>query len=314
MSAGLPEGVGMRLRSFYGFEPEKDGYVGWTTEALRDSYVRKLKDDDIILVYGAVAKETRKAFRSYVLGFLQIETTPIRDYERSSDASLKEKKEKGWSDKWTFGIPVKRAWRTREKVMISTIAFRSYDPAAGQALAVHGADLDADEIAQAMKIRVQEVNVFGQPPIAETESPVTPFGEVFKPSRGFPGSSGQRTANYEDGETYLYLAVFAGDGHALLGRSKPPGDNNVAMKIGVTNSVKRRCDELNAGIPPAAAGRWKISLKSQPFPDRKSAETVEELFKQRSSGRLNSIGKEFFWGRLDAAEMLFWMLPGMSRF
>lgn len=314
MTDRLPEGKRMRIRSLYGFGPEDDGYIGWSNEASRNGYLEKLNDGDLVLIYGANSNETAKSLRSYVLGFLQVDATPIRDYEKSSELGLRRKKENGWEDRWTYGIPVRRAWRAEETVMISTIAFNSYRPEAGQALAVHGADLDADEIAQALKIKVREVNVFGEDPVTEGESPVIPFAEVFKPSRAFPGSFGERTSTYEDGEAYLYLAVYDGDSHAFVGRKKTFGDKSVALKIGVTNDLQRRQNELNGGIPPAAPGKWTIPFHSQPFPDKKSAEDAELQFKQNSSGRLDSLGGEFFWGKQEDAETFFWSLPGMSRF
>lgn len=314
MNTTLPEGKHIRIRSFYGFGPEEDGYVGWTQESARDAYLRKLQDGDLIMIYGASTPETEKSLRSYVLGFLEIEATPIRDYEKASEAGLNRKRDAGWADKWTYAIPVRRAWRAEEKVMISRIAFNSYRPEAGQALAVHGADLDDEEITQALKIKVREVSVFGENPLTEDESPVLPFAETFKPSKAFPGSFGERSATYEDGEAHLYLAVYDGDSHSLLGRKKDLGDKSVAMKIGVTNAPKRRCAELNAGIPPAASGKWAMSFTSQPFPNKKAAEDVEAQFKKNSSGRLESLGGEFFWGKLEDAQSLFWHLPGMSRF
>ncbi|SOC04670.1 hypothetical protein SAMN05877809_103252 [Rhodobacter sp. JA431] len=42
----------------------------------------------------------------------------------------------------------------------------------------------------------------------------------------------------------------------------------------MTNNPKRRCDELNAGIPPAAKGKWAMRLTSQPFPDMPRAEAA----------------------------------------
>lgn len=310
----LPEGKQIRIRSFYGFGPEEDGYVGWTRESSRDAYLRKLNDGDLIMIYGASTAETEKSLRSYVLGFLAVDATPIRDYEKSSQVGLNRKRDAGWADKWTYAIPVRRAWRAEEKMMISRIAFNSYRSEAGQALAVHGADLDPDEIAQALKIKVREVNVYGEPRVAENETPVRPFAEVFRPSRAFPGSFGERTSTFQDGEAYLYLAVYAGDGHAFIGKKKSFGDKSVALKVGVTNAPKRRCAELNAGVPPAATGKWTLRVTSQPFPDKKSAEDVEAQFKQRSTGRLESLGGEFFWGNLEDAESLCWSLPGMSRF
>lgn len=314
MSNGLPEGKRIRIRSFYGFSPEDDGYVGWSKETDRDAYLRKLSDGDLIMIYGASTSETDKAERSYILGFLEIEVRAIRDADKASKFGMERKRERGWLDRWSHAIPVRRAWRTEEKLMISQIAFNSYRAEAEQALAVHGAELDDDEIAQALKIRVREVNVFGEPPVESQETGAIPFGQVLKPSRAFPGSHGERTANYEDRQAYVYLAVFEGDGHALLNRRKEFGDKSVAMKIGVSNDTKRRLAELNAGIPPTAGGKWTISMISQPFADKKSAEVSETLFKERAIPRLESLGGEFFWGRLDDANSVFWLLPGMARF
>ncbi|MEG3663104.1 GIY-YIG nuclease family protein [Celeribacter halophilus] len=314
MTTGLPAGKRIRIRSFYGFEPEEDGYVGWSQEKARDAYLRKLNDGDLLMIYGASTSETAKSLRSYILGFVEIETKPIRDIDKSSELGMQRKRENGWSDRWTYGIPIRRAWRAEEKMMIGRIAFNSYDPKAGQALAVHGAELDDEEIAEALKIKVREINVYGEAPLANADAPIVPFGEAFPPSRAFPGSAGTRTSVYEDGETYLYLAAYRGDAHAFVGREKETGDKSGALKIGVSKDPHRRCSELNAGIPPAAPGKWEIQITSQPFPDIESAEKVEQQFKNKSHEKLESLGGEFFWGRAEDAELMFCSLPGMARF
>ncbi|WP_282603074.1 GIY-YIG nuclease family protein [Paracoccus sp. PARArs4] len=265
MSNGLPDGKRIRSRSFYGFSPEEDGYVGWSNATDRDAYLRKLNDGDLIMIYGVSTSETKKAERSYVLGSLEIEARAILDEDKASDVGMARKRDRGWLGRWSHAIPVRRAWRTEEKLLISQIAYRSYRAEAGRALAVHGAELDEDEIEQAMKIRVRAVNVFGEPPVEIQQAEAVPFGNVFKPSRAFPGSHGERTAIYEDGNTYVYLAVFDGYGHAPLDRRREFGDKSVAMKIGVSNDVKRRLSELNDGIPPAARGKSTISMISQAF-------------------------------------------------
>ncbi|WP_341485871.1 GIY-YIG nuclease family protein [Thioclava sp. GXIMD4215] len=314
MTNELPAGKRIRIRSFYGFSPEDDGYVGWSQEQARDAYLRKLNDGDLLMIYGASTAETEKALRSYVSGFVEIEKTPIHDSDKSSEVGMQRKRDNGWADRWSYGIPIRRAWRAEEKMMIGRIAFKSYDPKAGQALAVHGAELDDDEISEALKIRVREVNVFGEEPLEESDAQILPFAEVFRPSRAFPGSAGTRTSVYEDGETFLYLAVYKGDGHAFIGRKKSIGDKSGVLKIGISNAPSRRCGELNAGIPPASPGKWEIQMTSQAFPDIKSAEEVEQQFKNKSSGKLESLGGEFFWGRVEDAELMFCSLPGMARF
>lgn len=218
MNSILPEGKSIRTKSFYGFNPEEEGYVGWTRERDREAYLAKVKTGDIIMIYGASTSKTERSLRSYVLGFLEVDATQIRDFDKASPDILAKRKGTDDEGKWTYAIPVRRAWRAEEKVLISTIAPKSYKPQAGMTLAVHGFNLDSDEIAQALKIEVKEVNVFGEEPVTDLAAEVMPFAKVFEPSRAFPGSFGERTSSYEDGETFLYLAVFKGNGHALLDR------------------------------------------------------------------------------------------------
>lgn len=310
---GLPEGKSMWMRSFYGFGPEEDGYAGWSQESGRDHILKTIKDGDLLMIYGAGSKETEKSLRSYVLGFLQVDAKPIRDYEKASNESLQRKASLGWADKWTYAIPVRRAWRCQEKMMIRSIAFRTYRPEAGQALGVWGAVLDEDEIAKALKLRVTEVNVFGEPPISETALKNEAFAEEFSPSRAFPGSFGTHIVTKTDGKTFLYLARFDGDGHALLDKPATFGSKSVALKIGVASNLAGRISQLNAGIPPAAKGRWAVHMQAE-FPDRGSAEAVEQAFKDMSHGKLESLGGEFFWGTESDAMMMFCRLPGVSRF
>ena len=132
---------------------------------------------------------------------------------------------------------------------IARIASETYDAEAGQGIGVWGRALTPEEIAQAMKIRVIEVNVYGEPPIGPGGLTIEPLINLFRPSRGFPGSSGVRTAVYEDGPTYLYLARFDGDSHALVGRTRPFADKSVVMKIGVSNEPNQRIEEARPPVP-----------------------------------------------------------------
>lgn len=302
------------LRSFYGFGPEDDGYIGWTEEGPRDRMLGMIEDGDLFLIYGASSAETDKSHRNRVLGFLQVEARTVRDVERASPVGMKRKLDRGWRDKWTFAIPVVRAWRANELILLERIAPKTYRPEAGQAIAVWNPPLLPEEVDLALKIRVREVSVFGEPSIAEIQSAVVPLGESFKPSRAFPGSFGKRTSTYQDGPTQLYLARFEGDGFALLGRQKPMFDASVLLKIGVSNDIKRRISEINSGFPPAAIGQWTMQLVSEPFADRASAEAAEQVFKDRAASSLESLGGEFFRGDWTSAELAFATVPGVSRF
>lgn len=312
MTAGLPNGRNMWMRAFYDFNPEDAGYVGWTMESGQARALRELKDGDLIMIYGASSRQTKKAMRSYILGFVEIEARAIRDNEKASDAALQAKKASGNGEKWIYGLPIRRAWRALDKMSIERIAPDTYDKDAGQGIGVWGRALTPAEIETALKIKVTENNVFGEAPVADNGLTDTPFREVFFPSKGFPRSSGEWTSTYTDGETFLYLAKFHGDGTALLGRSSTFGSKAVVLKIGVSNDPASRSAQLNAGIPPAAKGRWRIELQAA-FANRKSAEVAEQMFKDKSI-KLESLGGEFFWGEDMDAVLLFSSIPGVSRF
>lgn len=312
MTRGLPDGRNMWIRAFYDFNPEEAGYVGWTMESGQARALRELKDGDLMMIYGASSGQTKKAMRSHVLGFVEIEARPIRDVEKASEAAQQAKKVNGDAGKWTYGLPIRRAWRALDKMSIERIAPDTYDSKAGQGIGTWGRALTPDEIETALKIRVTEVNVFGEEPVADSGRTGTAFREEFFPSKAFPGSSGERTSSYTDGQTFLYLAKFDGDGAALLGRPKAVAIKSVALKIGVSNDPVARCDQLNAGIPPAAKGRWKIELQAS-FSDRKGAEAAEQMFKDKSY-KLESLGGEFFWGDSMDALLLFSSIPNVSRF
>jgi hypothetical protein len=227
---------------------------------------------------------------------------------------MQRKSANGWQDKWTFAIPVVRAWRVDEPILLERIAPETYRPEAGQAIAVWSPPLLPKEVDLALKIKVTEVNVFGEPPLSGKELEKIPLGQTFQPSRAFPGAFGERSADYEDGPTRLYLARFDGDGYALLGLGKPQFDKTVLVKIGVSNDLKRRILELNAGFPPAAKGRWTMQLMSEPYVGRQAAETAEQAFKDNADKRLQSLGGEFFRGDWISAQSIFAAVPGVSRF
>jgi len=314
MSDFLARPRSIRLRSFYAFHPEEEGYLGWSEAAARDRMLERIEDGDLFLIYGAASAETNKRERNRVLGFLQVERRAILDSEKSSPTSLAWKRDSGWPERWKHAVPVVRAWRVDEPMLLETIAPVTYRPEAGQAIAVWSPELTPSEIDLALKVKVSEVNVFGEAPVAETAAKKVPLADAFQPSRAFPGSFGERTSVYEDGPTHLYLGRFEGDGFAMLGLPKPQFDKSELIKIGVSNDVKRRVKELNCGFPPAAKGRWKIELTSQLYDNKAAAEAAEKAFKDRGQKELTSLGGEFFSGDWMKAQSIFASVPGASRF
>jgi len=302
------------LRSFFGFDPTQDGYIGWTLEAGRDHIIQKAKSGDLMLVYGADTAETLREQRRQALGLLMVDLDPIKDTDKSSPEGLQRKRDAGWQDKWTFALPVRRAWRIERRIDIQHLAQESYDPAAGQAIAAWSRALSPSDIERVLQLPVTEVDVFGEPPVGVDALKDAPFRQQFVPSRGVPPSFGQRSGEYEDGPHKLYMAKFEGDAAALLGRGNGLPRNQILIKVGMSNAPKRRQKELNSGLPPAAVGQWNMVLLSADYPDGASAKTAEDILKTALANKFESQGGEFFLGVESSLASAFYSIPGIAKF
>ena len=204
------------LRAFYGFNPWDAGYIGWTRESDRNWMIEHALTGDLILIYGAESEETESSNRRQLLGFLQIETTPVPDVERSSDAARQQKIEKGWEKKWTHGLLVRRAWRIERRIEVSHLLPDTYDPKKARFIGREQTKLTEDEVSGVLQLPVTEVDVWGEAPVGKGDQPPVCFEEFFRPSRGLKPTFGSRESNYEDGDHWLYLLRYGGEAAAFF--------------------------------------------------------------------------------------------------
>lgn len=198
------------LRSFYGFSPEQDGYIGWTREEGRNHVMNKIAPGDLMLIYGAGASETPVAQRNRVIGFLQVDPVPIRDIDKASEAGLARKRENGWEGQWTHALPVRRAWRVDDPVLLESVAINTYRPKAGRAIAAWSAPLDADDIERVLDLRVTETSVYGEP------APNKAF--IRRPLReavAFARATDDPTGNFAEAFEHFRRLVLKESGHAF---------------------------------------------------------------------------------------------------
>jgi len=153
------------LRSFFGFSPEEDGYIGWTNETNRKHMIDKIAAGDLMMIYGAGSGSTASSDILRVLGFLQIDPDPIRDIDKASAVGLARKRENGWTEKWIYALPVRRAWRVTQTTRLDQVALDTYAPEKGRAIAAWSPQISDNDLQRAMKLRVTEVPVFGEPPL-----------------------------------------------------------------------------------------------------------------------------------------------------
>jgi hypothetical protein len=116
------------LKAFWGFDPANEGYLGFTRSGDRDRFIDEARRGDLVLIYGADAPETDMEERRQALGFLEIDPLPIADSERSSAEGLRRKIASGWKDRWTYAVPVRRAWRLNRRIEVKHLAPITYRP------------------------------------------------------------------------------------------------------------------------------------------------------------------------------------------
>jgi hypothetical protein len=117
----LPSGR-VWVTSFWGFNPEGDGYFGFTREGDRTAFLRQWRPGDLVMIYATMGENTEEAHKGRVMGFLEVEPRTIRDVDRMSPEGLQWKLENKVADRWTYALPVVRAWRAVDLPEVRALA------------------------------------------------------------------------------------------------------------------------------------------------------------------------------------------------
>src|SRR5262249_44884802 len=145
------------IKAFWGFDPTNGGYIGFTRESDRDRLIKEATADDLILIYGSDSVETASENRRQALGFLQIDPVPIMKQERQSEIDRLKNIERGTEDRWTFAVPVRRAWHVTRKIEIKHLAPITYTPTHARITASQGKMLTPQEVETVLQLPVREV-------------------------------------------------------------------------------------------------------------------------------------------------------------
>lgn len=298
------------LRAFWGFEPEKEGYLGFTHKGNQRRFLSLARRGDLVLIYGATSVETERDARRQALGFLEVDPISVTDVERTSAEGLHWKHENGLRDRWTHGVIVRRAWRIRTRIEVKFLAPETYVHPRARLIASRSELLTPKEAADALKLPVTPANVFGEAPLAPDAFVETDLASVFRPSRGIPPSFGKRESEYEDGQHFLYILKAEGDVAALLGRNTWDIGSRCLVKVGYSRDPRQRCADHNAALPPAGVLRWQVYVTSKAYPDGQSAKLAEDAMKAAFDKQFKSLGREFFLGDLDQMTQAFSVIRG----
>lgn len=197
MSDGIAGPRRVWLKAFWGFDPGKDGYLGFTRPGDRRRLIEQWQPGDLVLIYGADTPEAEKENRRQALGFLEIEPIETPDIERMSPLGRQRKIDMNCADRWTDAVPVRRAWRVTRRIEAKHTAPITYTHNMARVIAAQGMPLQQAETTTALELPVVPVSVFGEPPV-ETAVPEQKMQSIVSPSRGLTPTFGTRESQYED--------------------------------------------------------------------------------------------------------------------
>lgn len=106
--------------------------------------------------------------------------------------------------------------------------------------------------------------------------------------RGPPPTAGTSKLTKADGATDVYVMRLEGPVEAFL--DIPEG--HAVIKVGMSNNVQRRLDELNCGFPPGSAIKWRL-VDKRTLADGNSAWEFEGVCLEGLRLRGEWIGGEF---------------------
>ena len=301
------------LKAFWGFDPEHEGYLGFTQPGGRARLLNAYEPGDLVIIYGADTSITATEDRRQVLGILEIIPEEVRDVDHMSEIGLQRKLSNGWATRWTYAVPLSRAWRFRQRVGVGDVFPDTYIPRNSRVLGSFGLLVSDREAKNVLSWPVLQTNVFGTPQFnLATES--TTFEQAWRPTTGPVHSFGSRESHYEDNGSILYLMLWDADPSILLGGKPIDYVGKCLAKVGRTNDPKRRINEINSGFPPAAIVRWKAIQVSKRFPDTHLAHDAEIDLKAEFASRFKSLGGEFFLCDRKAVESAFGSVSGRLAF
>jgi len=277
------------ITSFWGFDPENEGYLGFTVEGNRIWFLENWRKGDLVLIYGADAPKTAPEQRHQALGFLEIEPTLIKDTDRMSSVGVQRKIDNDWINRWSFAVPVIRAAAITRRISIDHLASKTLTPAYARIIASRGTLLSPDEAETALALPVRPLNVFGQPPV-----PPEQLQMEFTPSKGIDPAFGDFILKRADGDHFLYALVLTCDVARMLNRRPFEVRDKLIVKVGYSNDPTRRCADLNSALPPAMQMRWKSEFVSRTFSSGQRAKDAEDGLKAHLARIGESLGSEFY--------------------
>jgi hypothetical protein len=300
--AKLPDGRDIWLTSFWGFAPESWGCIGFTTTAMRDSFIKRTKPGVIVAIYVTKGKGPEQD-RGKVLGFLEVshQQGHVREFISGDRWAAKESDPES-RGKWVYSLKATRAWKVavEDRERVDDLLPETYKSANAEFIGSQGVPVKSTDLERMVSLTVYEVPVYGQTdPIT---SAVEPFANALNPSKAVYPAKEPYWVGETDSPKHLYILRLAGNVANYLGRPASELEDKLIVKVGFSKSPLSRRDQIQAAYP-AGTYKWELLYpkelpKEPPYPNAEVAIAGEDAMK----ARLQNDGGEILGGEFYLAD------------
>lgn len=298
-TARLPDGRGIWLTSFWGFNPDSWGCIGFSSEPKLNYFLKRTKPGVIVAIYVTKGKG-RLEERGKVIGFLEVSHTVghAKDFIAGDQWALKES-DPASRGKWSYALRATRAWRVieEEQQIVGDLLPETYASAHPEFIGAQGVpvvDVDSEKL---LGLTVYEVPVYGQ--TDQIQSGIQKFENVLKPSLAVCPAKEPYWVGEVDGPKHLYILKLAGNLENYLGRTTKELEDKMIIKVGFSKSPMTRRDQIQAAYPDGKY-KWEVLYPKEitsepPYPDADIAIAGEDAMKARliKDGGA-TLGREFY--------------------
>lgn len=283
------------LTSFYGFDPSKWGFLGFTNKGERKHFLEHTKEGALVVIYGHKSLSPKEQ-QGKVIGILQMSrlVNNAKTFMHPSEWAKKEG-DRSSKGRWDNAIKATRAWKVvpESYVQIDDFAEKSYTDGRWQHIGSYGVPLTVSEAAKILELTLIETNVYGQ---IEIDGAVPVLGkDLLQPSKAGPVSQNGYFTREAEGPKQNYILTLDGDANAFLGY---PAEARRIVKVGMSVSPPTRRDTFNTALPVGAYS-WSLLVSNEldgraPYESSKLGLIGEKKMKEFLVAQGISLGGEFF--------------------
>ncbi len=291
---------GLLLTSLWGFDTDGWGCIGFGRESTRD----KTADSGKIIVIYVTKSNGPEWLRGKVVGFAELsgQTGHIKDFMLPISWEEKQQDRK-ISDRWLHGAEMSRAWKVifSDLKIVDDVFPNTFTNDRAQSIGTHGRDVEEADFINVEELRVREVSVYKQKPLAIESEIFTITEALAKPSRAGPTNKGNYLVDEIDGPKYLYILKLEGSPADWLGKHYSfDYKNKIIVKVGYSNNPERRCYKDIQPSYPFGQFKWHIMFPTESgnphAPDEDTAKIGEQAMKDffDTHPEVKSLGGEFY--------------------